>query len=280
MTSLFDKLGYNFDSSRFGDAQYLSPQANAFLNAAPMRIDPWMQSDIANGNIMMTNYYKNPLANVCNTLISNTTSIVVFANTVPFDFAQANANGLFESANTLLIEIQEFKNHTDNLSGVVTMTSNTDTIPSLDTATTIGNQLLRILSTTDNIKNTTPMLGSMTSLYVSSELESNNTIIASDFITLNNAVSIVNGNCYLSPAQVDTINNHVNILKDFIYLRRTSDWSFFTNATIIVTDTMKLTSFNLIGNTQNNLIYSLIGTDRLKADLAQSANITANTANT
>jgi hypothetical protein len=280
MTSLFGKLGFNFDTNRFGDAQYLSPQAQAFLNTAPLRIDPWMQSDIANGNIMMTNYYKNPLGNVCNTLISNTNSIVIFANTVAFDFAQANANGLFESANTLLIELQQFKSHTDNLSGLTVMTSNTDTIPSLDTATTIGNQLLRILSTTDKIQNTTPMLGSMTSLYVSTELNSNNTIIASDFITLNNAVSLSNGNCYLSAAQVDTINNHVNVLRDFVNLRRTSDWQFFSNATLIVTDTMKLTSFNAIGNTQNNLIYSLIGTDRLKTDLAQSANITANTANT
>jgi hypothetical protein len=41
---------------------------------------------------------------------------------------------------------------------------------------------------------------------------------------------------------------------------------------------MKLTSFNTIGNTQNYLINNLIGTDKLKADLAASAN--ANTANT
>jgi hypothetical protein len=91
-------------------------------------------------------------------------------------------------------------------------------------------------------------------------------------------VSIANGNCYLSGAEVDAINTHVNDLKNYISFRRTSDWNFFTNAYVIVSDTMKLTSFNNIGNTQNYLINNLIGTDKLKADLAASAN--ANTANT
>jgi hypothetical protein len=278
MTSLFGKLGFNFDTNEFGDGQYLSPQANAFLNAAPMRVDSWMQSDIANGNIQMTNYYKNPLANDCISLLSNTNGIFTIANTIQFSFAQANAIYLAESANTLLIELEQFKSHTDNISGVVTMTSNTDTIPSLDTATAIGNQLLRILSTTDNIKNTTPMLGSMTSLFIGEEVNSNVIIIASDFITLNNAISPVNGNCTLSVTQVETINTHINILSNYINYRRTSDWNFYTNAYVIVSDTMKLTSFNTIGNTQNYLINNLIGTDKLKADLAASAN--ANTANT
>jgi hypothetical protein len=278
MTSLFGKLGFDFDTNEFGDAQYLSPPAKAFLNEAPMKIDSWMQSDIANGNIQLTDYYKNPLANDCISLLSNTNGIFNIANTVPFEFAQANANNLIESANNLLIELEEFKNHTDNISGVVTMTSNTDTIPSLDTATTIGNQLLRILSVTDNIQNTTPMLGSMTSLFIGEEVNSNVFIIASDFITLNNAISPVNGNCTLSATQVETINTHINILSNYINYRRTSDWNFFTNATIIVTDTMKLTSFNNIGNTQNYLINNLVGTDKLKSDLAASAN--ANTANT
>lgn len=272
MTSLFGKLGFNFDTDKFGDGQYLSVQAKAFLNAAPLRIDSWMQSDIANGNVQMTNYYKNPLSNVYNTLFANTSNIALFANTITFDFAAANAAALFVSANNLIIELNQFKLHTDNISGVTTMTSNTDTIPSLDTATSIGNFLLRILKTTDDIQNTTPMLGSMTSLFIGDELNSNNTIIASDYITLNTSVSIANGNCYLSNAQVLAINTHINTLKDLIQYRRVSDWNFFANATTIVMDTMRLTQFNNIGNTQTYLINNLIGTDKLKNSLANTAN--------
>jgi hypothetical protein len=64
MSSLYSTLNFNFDTSKFGSALYLSPQAEAYLNAAPLVIPDWQKNDIANGSIVMSNYYQNPTANL------------------------------------------------------------------------------------------------------------------------------------------------------------------------------------------------------------------------
>ncbi len=271
MSGIFAKLGFNFDTNKFGDGQYLSPQAKAYLNAAPIQLSSWQQSDIANGNVQTTNYYKNPLANDLIILANTSNSVIKFANTVPFDFSNGSNASLEYASNVLEVQLKEFKKHTDNVSGVTLLTSNTDTIPSFESASSIGNFLLRIVSYTDDIQNTTPLLGSMTSLFVGPEINANVIVVTSANTLLNNSVA-PNGNCYLSESQVLSISNSFNVLSSFISYRRTSDWNFFANATVIVLDTMKVSSFNNLGNTQLYLINNLIGTDTLKTNLANTGN--------
>jgi hypothetical protein len=274
MSGIFEKLGFNFDTNKFGDAQYLSPQAGAYLNAAPIELSSWQQQDIANGNVISTNYYQNPLANDCILIKTATNNIIQFIQTNYFEFAPDTANDiLLPTANSLVIELDNFISHTDNISGVAEMTSNTDTIPSLDNATSIGNFLLRVVSVSDKIQNTTPLLGSMTSLFVGPEINSNVAIVNTAVELLNNSVDPV-GTCTLTESQLLSINTELETLNNFIVLRRTSDWDFFTNATIIVMDTIKVSAFNNLGNTQTYLIENLIGTERLKNNLANTANST------
>lgn len=271
MSSIFQRLGFNFDTNRFGDGQYLSPGAEAYLKAAPIELAAWQQSDIANGNIQMTNYYKNPLANDCTLLIANTSNIVSIAANTPFDFA-SNANlTLFSTATNLEDQLNYFLSHTNNVSGVTLMTSNTDIIPSLESASSIGNYLLRIVNVSDKIQNTTPLLGSMTSLFVGQEANSNVATVNTALQLLNSSIA-PNGNCYLSSVQVISISNTLNTLSDFLSYRRTSDWNFFANATSIVMDTVRLSTFNNMGNTQLYLVNNLIGTDRLKNNLSNTSN--------
>lgn len=271
MSSIFGRLGFNFDTNRFGDAQYLSPGAEAYLNAAPIQLASWQQSDIANGNVQTTNYYKNPLANDCTLLIANTSNIVSFVTTVPFDFDSGSNAILLSAATNLQAELNSFVSHTNNVSGVTLMTSNTDTIPSLEGASSIGNYLLRIVNVSDDIQNTTPLLGSLTSLFIGPEVNSNVAIVNTALHLLNSSVA-PNGNCYLSSVQVITISNTLNVLNTFVSYRRVSDWNFFANATSIVMDTVKLSTFNNMGNTQLYLVNNLIGTDQLKENLANTSN--------
>ena len=271
MSSIFGRLGFNFDTNRFGDAQYLSPGAEAYLNAAPIQLASWQQSDIANGNVQTTNYYKNPLANDCTLLIANTSNIVSFVTTVPFDFDSGSNAILLSAATNLQTELNSFVSHTNNVSGVTLMTSNTDTIPSLESASSIGNYLLRIVNVSDDIQNTTPLLGSLTSLFIGPEVNSNVAIVNTALQLLNSSVA-PNGNCYLSSVQVITISITLNVLNTFISYRRVSDWNFFANATSIVMDTVKLSTFNNMGNTQLYLVNNLIGTDQLKENLANTSN--------
>jgi hypothetical protein len=267
--SVFKNLGFNFDTAKFGDAQYLTPQAQNFLNSAPLTITTWQQDDIANNDTSSTNYYKNPLANACTIITANATLMYNFASTTTFDFASNTT--LASNSNNTIIAISAFKSHTDNISGVSVMTSNTDVIPGLDSATSVGNYLLRVLNKTDGITNTTPMLGSMTSLFVSDEVNANAASIYQDYITLTNSVA-VNGNCYISTTDLDDINRRLQVFNDFLDYRRISDWNFYANSNIIVLNSIKMDKFNNIGNTQNYLIQNLIGTDRLKGDLSNTAN--------
>ena len=265
MAGLFGNLGFNFDTSKFGDAQYLSVGAQRYLNAAPLAVSSWAQADLANNDVAITNYYKNPQANVCTLLSANSLAIYNFASTTTFDFSSNTS--LTATSNTLYLQIPPFKSHTDNISGVVSMTSNQDTIPALDSATSIGNYLLRILSTTDGLSNTTPMLGSLTSLFINDDLVANSKAIYNDYITLTSSVA-PNGNCWISSTDLAVINTRITNLNNYITLRRTSDWSFFANARSMVINTISLSKFDNLGNTQSYLIDNLIGTDRLKQNLA------------
>ena len=270
MSSVYSTLNFNFDTSKFGDALYLSPQAEAYLNAAPLVIPEWQKNDMANGNIDMTNYYVNPTAVPCNNLSSNANTMLAFAPFTDtanlFLYASAGANLLKANLNNLIVEINEFKLHTDNVSGVYTMTSNTDIIPSLDHATSIGNQLLRILSTTDGVANTVPLLGNMTSLFIANDIISYTTTMASNMVTLNNSVS--GGISNISNSAMNLIISDVQTMNSYISSRRTSDWAFYVQSIQILDDYNKVSKFDNMGNTQTYLVNNLIGTDRLKTNLA------------
>jgi hypothetical protein len=267
--SVFKNLGFNFDTNKFGDGQYLSPQAVNFLNVAPLSISTWQQNDIANNDVALTNYYKNPLAGVCNIISSNVALIQTFLTTTPFDFTTANTELETTVLNTT-IAISAFKSHTDNISGLTVMTSNTDIIPGLDSATSVGNYMLRILNKTDNISNTTPLLGSMTSLFISDEVRANANTIRADYLTLTSSVA-PNGNCYISTTDINAIRQRMESANNFLNYRRVSDWNFFANSYAIMINSILMDKFNNLGNTQNYLIQNLIGTDRLKTNLANTS---------
>jgi hypothetical protein len=270
MSSVYSTLNFNFDTSKFGSALYLSPQAEAYLNAAPLVIPEWQKNDMANGNINMANYYKNPTANACINLSSNANTMLAFTPFTDtanlFLTASVGANNLIANLNNLVIEINAFKLHTDNVSGVYTMTSNTDTIPSLDHATSIGNQLLRVLSTTDGVANTVPLLGNMTSLFIANDIISYTTTVASNMVVLNNSVS--GGISNISNSAMNLIISDVQTMNNYIALRRTSDCAFYVRSIQILDDYNKVSKFDNMGNTQTYLVNNLIGTDRLKNNLA------------
>lgn len=273
--SVFSSLNFNFDTSKFGSSLYLSPQAEAYLNAAPLQISTWQKDDLSAGNVQMTNYYKNPATTVCTNLTSNATSILswtAFSDTSnTFPYAAEAAERYKANLNSLLIEIPLFKSHTDNVSGVSTMTSNTDTVPSLDMALNIGNQLLRIVNATDEVSNTVPLLGNMTCLYIIDDLVANNTQIQADYNIIVSQYNVSNSNCTISMTDMDYYNSRINTLTNYMSERRLADFAFYARSVNIMTDYQKLSTFNTMGNTQTTLVNTLIGTDRLKNNLANTA---------
>lgn len=276
MSSVFGRLGFNFDTNAFGDAQYLTPAAIKTMNASPVTLKSWQENDLAAGTTSKDRYFKNPHANVCATLIANTTLIKVIADTTTgpnpnhqdsiFINAPTEALALSAACANYIIELNNFKSHTDNIAGLTLASANSSSIPNYDLAVSVGQQILRITNTTDDIANSTPMLGSFTSLFIGNDLASNNTVIYADQVALDAAASPTE--CLYTPAQVNELISHITAANTIIATRRTHDWNFYANSVQIINDYMAVTRFDQLGNTQIYLVNNYIGTDTLVNNLA------------
>jgi hypothetical protein len=271
--SVFARLNYSFDDAKFGDSIHLTDQAKKFLELAPPDVTEWQQNDIADGVVSKSRYYVNPTADVCSTLLANASIIFESANNDPANtFLQIDAaNAAMELANTttlFITEIIAFKSHTDNISGLTIATSNSTTIPQLDSAVSIGQQLLTLTNTTDGISNSTPMLGSLTSLFIGDDLANNNLIIHTDRLTIDAAN--VGGTSNLTANQINTIITHVQTANTLISARRYHDWNFYEKAYEILSDYYFVKKFTTMGNTSTYLVNNLIGTDLIKTNIANT----------
>jgi hypothetical protein len=292
--NVFNRLSFSFDTNKFGDAIYLSQTTKNFLNTNPVSLETWQKNDLANGSILATNYYKNPLSNDCVTFKTRTqnlynTMISIGLFTVPA--AQTIIESARTTANNLILEIDIFKSHTDNVSGVTTAEATVPEdgsavieYPDYDTAVQLGQDLLMLLKDTDGIEDSTPLLGSMTSLFIKDDLQANSVIILNANTTLSNTLStitvpgpegditVIRSNISANSAQA--ISNQVNTAYGLINTRREHDWNFFRQGLLLMIDSNKIDKLENVGNTQVYLINNLIGTDSYKQKL------TSNTANT
>ena len=279
MSSIFGRLNFNFDETKFGDSIYLTDEAKNYLNTAPTELQTWQINDIANGNIEMTDYYKNPVINVANQFKSNVQNLSTVLSTIEFYDNVVQSANLISGVANLIIEIESFKNHTNNVSGVNTAVSSTNEtgadalhFPDYDNAVNLGQQLLLLVNESDGVQNSTPLLGSMTSLFVEDELLSNTTILINDLLTVNNSLRLgpPESNVYsnLTSTQVNTILSHVTTANTLVAGRREHDWNFYRQGLAVLDDYFKVEKLTRTGNTQNYLVNNLIGTDRYKNNLS------------
>jgi|688.fasta_scaffold46289_5 hypothetical protein len=271
--SVFARLNYSFDDKKFGDSIYLTDQAKKFLELAPPDVTEWQQNDIADDVVSRSRYYVNPTADVCSTLLANANIIFESANSDPANtFTQTGAgNAAMDLANTtalFITEIIAFKSHTDNISGLTIATSNSTTIPQFDSVVSIGQQLLTLTNTTDGISNSTPMLGSLTSLFIGDDLANNNLIIHTDRLAMDAAN--VGGISSLTANQINLIITHVQTANTLVSTRRYHDWNFYEKSYQILSDYYFVKKFTNMGNTSTYLVNNLIGTDLIKTNIANT----------
>jgi hypothetical protein len=160
---VFNRLGYNFDSTKFGDGNSFTAGQAILLNSAPA-IKAWQADDLS--NVAVTGYYQNPHSANLTILTTLVNQIKANSNTsnITFSTASARANVLSANANTLLIEISSFTDHTNRISGV-TPSSNVANTPDYQSAMTIGRQVLTITNQIDGVQNNAPLLGRATGLF-------------------------------------------------------------------------------------------------------------------
>ena len=257
--TIYSRLGLNFDTTRFGSAQTLAPSAsntlNLIANTAPLK--PWQTTDLSAGPVVRTNYFQNPTA-------GNVASMLISSNSLYYSANSANDSVTQALASSLTIELNNFKSHTDNISGVTV--SNSQGIPSLNSAQNIGQLNMMTLSKTDGVSNTAPILGSFTSLFISDILTANTiklTYYANEYA--NSVGANISGyiTSNLAPSEITNIQNYLLSTTNVLYNQRMQDWTFYQNSIQVSQDASFLQSFNNMGGTMSYLVNNLVGTPSL-----------------
>jgi len=218
--TISSRLTFSFDTTKFGGAYYLSQEAKNSMNVYPSDVVQWQTQEIANGTISPSNYFKNPVQGVCSSITSNTNSIITFctndvANTFPNTSIQAR--NLANTANNLLVQILDFKSHTDNMSRLGATTLSTEflvdspNIPNYQMAMAQGSELTRLLYSTESVQNTDAILGCFTSIFVNPELTANSWNIGNGYISLTNSYNGLTSNITNSAlvSIISTIQNYI-----------------------------------------------------------------------
>jgi hypothetical protein len=268
MSTVFDRLGYNFETSRFGEAAVLQPAAANTLNVIVQNtpgFPQWQKNDLINNNVSTAGYFKNPTTSLNTTIFNAANLIYTSANTALPDLALAASN--------LIIAINNFQSHTDNISGV-TLVQDIG-IPSYDTASGIGQLNMMNISKTDGVpSDTVGILGSFTSLFIDDILTANGIQLTTYANEVANSITITmdeemgnTASSNLSPTEITIITNYTNSTANVLINRRTSDWSFYQNSRKLAQDCGRLAQFNSMGITNTYLVNNVIGTDELKQKL-------------
>ena len=269
--SVYSRLGLNFDTNRFGDAKTLSDGAantlNLIANTTPIKT--WQKTDLAAGPAVRSNYFQNPTA-------GNVSSMLISANTLYYAANTANDFTTVALAGNLTIELNKFKSHTDNISGLTI--SNSPGIPALSSASNMGQLNMMTLAKTDGVANTSPILGSFTSLFIGDILTANTiklTYYANEYA---NSITITTdpdtGNTSYSSnlpiSEIIIIQNYVTSTTNVLYNQRTQDWTFYQNSIQVSQDMNFLQQFNNMGGTMTYLVENVVGTPSLVSKLASN----------
>jgi hypothetical protein len=265
MAKIIDRLTSNFDSTKFGTDINLSDKAKNYLNTAPISVPEWMKNDIANGSINRTDYFQNPVSSYVSSITSNVNSIIAVCVNDPantFSLASTEAQELANSSNTLISELQSFLSHTNRISGVSGLGSNTEidaTKPNYNSAMAVGGVVLTITASSDSVGDASPILNNFTSLYIRDELSSNSWSIGNSKVFLTGADTNT-----VTPVQLDQIRDKIETVYTMVNTRRTSDENYFYTSQQVIEDFQFLNALNNSGSTERNLINNLVGTTKLK----------------
>ena len=118
MPSIFERLQYNFDSTKFGDAIDPTGTLEKDLTKIKPSLYKWQFDALANNDV--SGYIQNPLATDILTIQTNAQKIRDLI--ITFDDPNASVANLQSVANTLYYETISFKSHTDRVSGVTLST--------------------------------------------------------------------------------------------------------------------------------------------------------------
>jgi hypothetical protein len=264
MGTLFDSLQLNFDTTKFGNA--LDPrgtlQRDIVLSSPPLT--KWQYDAVAANNVDRTTYLKNPLANVVNNIISTANTLYITTNTYAY---LPNANS---SVYNLEVAANNFFRHSQRISGLEVSTNSA--LPDFFSATSYGRSVFPIFSKFEGVSNNSPILGSMTSLFVESDLLIYSVSLAAAKIELQNSLvssgfPTVTYSSNLSSIRISEICNLINSAASFMDTRRIHDVNFFGRLLQVSNNYMEISRYSGFADIEAHLISNYIGTETLKNNL-------------
>lgn len=281
MTTLFDRLGYNFNDPD-SKVNEFSDGAKAHLDSMPPFLEDWQANDIANNTV--NGYLTNPFSTTMSTV---NTSITLIRSSLPANGGSTTAiSNLFSNiANTCKAltgytynsgdeitpvyvtvegEISKFIGHTNRISGVTTTrTLDTFNKPFYKDAIGVGKSISYIAYQTSNVTNTAAVMGSFTSLLIGNTVNTWISTISTYANTINASVSLSTGISNLSLSTVTTIDTNLAEINSTIYTRRVHDENYYVNAKTVINEVTELRSYSSRGSSEDYLLQNINGTEKL-----------------
>jgi hypothetical protein len=272
MATLFQKLGYNY-SDPHGDITEFSANTKEHLAAVPSLIENWQTQDISDSNV--GSYNQNPVGTVSTTISVTASSMYnVMNSNVTYSVSGVSAvmANVMNSTSSLYTSANNFKDHTDRVSGVTSYgdyiteagSSIASTKPFRDTVKGYARTLMYIIYQTDGISNTAIMNGALTSLFTGPEMNVYATSIQTYSNTLNASLTTTpNGTSNLTLTQANILYSGITSMISFMDTRRTHDETFFTNMKTMVNDYKTVREFSNMGESETTVVNNYTGTSKL-----------------
>jgi len=252
-TGVYGTLGYNFSDPN-GDIMNFSSNTVAHLNSMPAFItanQAQVMVAAGTGPINTSNFYQNPVATTVQN-IWNTANAFISITSPTWNIG----NSFLAIANSLSMEANSFMWHTNRLSNLVPF-NGTDTVnPYYTQAISFGKIAIYITNQSDGITNTSPVLGSFTSLFIGPQLNSNSSILSSDYVNLSSAIMANTA----TPSQYQQVQNDMNTASILMSSRQSADITFYTNLKNMIQNYNTTKQFQSMGESQTFLVTNFIGT--------------------
>lgn len=255
MSKLFDRLQYSFSPANTQIIFEYSDDVRDSMNSMGSFVPDWGYEDMRNNDV--NSYLVNPVAGSTQLIIDTCQNIYSAANSA--------ANVLGDIANTASqckTSAINFYNHTNRLSGLVDVNSDTVFLPHYDTAIAIGKAVTHLIQQADGYSNGSTILGSFTSVLVNDELMIYYDSIKDYPNTINSSIELESSN--LDPNVVNTIITTVEGVSSFLDFRRNHDENFYTQSRAVVDDFNNLKRFMDNGQTETYLIRNYLQSSKLQ----------------
>jgi len=264
-TGVYSVLNYNFSDPN-GYIQVMDANTQSHMNSMPAFITEWQATDIKNSDV--GGYYYNSVAPVTQRIWNTANSIM----SITANVANLNTNSaIYIAASTLASTSNTFLIHTNRLSNVDPFGGQDIDQPFYLNALNFGRMAMYVTNQTDGIINTSPIMGSFTSLLVTPQLTANSN-------TINTYVTLISGSITtetdIETGLTSNTSNLTNLQLTQIYSglantnnlmggRRNADVTYYNNLRNFVNNYNTVKAIGNLSETEKYLANNFIGTQKL-----------------